>query len=95
MEKQEIKIHENGNVQIGDIVLTENALKTLEWFQRENNYNIKQHIEMMAETICLITESVDSIDGVDEKTLYRMATDLSFLRSNLKDFLNPNETDVL
>lgn len=82
MEKQ-IKILENGNIQIDNVVLTPKALSTLDFFQQDGSLN--NRLDELADAICILAQAVDSYNGEFKIPVYKAITNLAYMRENLQD----------
>lgn len=88
MEKQ-IKILENGSVQINEIILTDKALATLKFFQEDDNSSLRDRIQEILEAICFL--ALDSDIYIDKIPICDAMNGLAYLHDNLKDLLKPTE----
>lgn len=88
MEKQ-IKILENGAVQIDEVVITDRALFTLRFFQEYENESLNNRIAELAEAVCMLAIATESCIGEHKMPLFNAMINLSYIRDNLKYLAGP------
>lgn len=78
MEKKEKSINVEG------IVLNEQSIEALQYFQEDNNDGIKAAIETLTAAADMIVDLRSSID-VDDDKLIQMLSSIKYLRSHILD----------
>jgi len=78
------------NVDVGGVILTDEAIAQLKQLQEHENESIRVCRETMADAICLITLIYDHFqDKPTKKKAIRTITDLSYIREYFDDLKKP------
>jgi len=88
MQKHQIT-QENDIIKIGNVVLTKEAISTLETFQEDENGGLKDRIEELAEAVCILATAVEQYNGIHKIPFYNATRNLSYIRDNLKNLAKP------
>ena len=83
---------ENGIITIGNVVLTKEAISTLEFLQEDESGSLKTRLEELAEAICILAVAVEGYNGIFKTPIYEAITNLAYIRTNLKDLAKPSKT---
>ena len=87
MAKSETKT-ENATV-IGAVVLTENAIHTIEKLQESSNECIKEYVEALGDAVCYLAKTRYNFGGSYEVESMELIEKLSFIREDLKELKKP------
>jgi len=74
---------------IEGVVLTEDAINTLKGFQNANNDFLECNLEVLADAICYINDTMDDTQKVEFKNAIEISRALSALRGYLKKIKKP------
>jgi len=87
MPKQENKT-ENALV-IKNVILTEQALHTIEKLQESSNECIKEYVELLGDAVCYLAKTRYHFGGSYEVESMVLIEKLSYIREDLKDLKKP------
>lgn len=93
MEKQ-IKILENGNVKIGEVVLTDSALEILDRLQEESNAYINETLAVIGNTVCFLAKTKIHWGGSWVQETESLIEQLSFVHGIFCDLKIPIENKL-
>jgi hypothetical protein len=89
MEKKILEIKENQIIQINESVLTPEVIKTIEFFQRDENDLVKSFREYVSDAICQLLQAADNNSGLEKEETTRTITNLAYCRDYLKGLEKP------
>lgn len=90
MQKRQIT-QENDIITIGNVVLTEDAILTLETLQKSNNAYIKELLAALGDAVCFLAKTKIHWAGSFVTESESLIEQLSFLHGNFKDLKKPVE----
>ena len=93
MEKQ-IKILENGNVKIGEVVLTDSALEILDRLQEESNAYINETLAVLGNAVCFLAKTKIHWAGSWVQESESLIQQLSFVHRIFNDLKVPTENKL-
>lgn len=90
MEKYQIT-QENDIITIGNVVLTKDAILTLDNLQEDSNSYINEFLEALGGAVCFLVKTKMYWSGGFVIESEKLIKQLSFLHGNLKELKNPVE----
>jgi hypothetical protein len=94
MEKHQIT-QEKEFIKIGEVILTEHAIATLENLQEDSNAYINEFLEILGNTVCFLAKTKQHWSGSFATESESLVEQLSFLHGNLKELKRPIENKIL
>lgn len=93
MEKTQIT-QENDLITIGNVILTKDAISTLDDFQQDSNACIKEYLEVLGSAVCFLGKTQIHWAGQFVTESESLITKLSFIHGSLQDLKKPLESEA-
>jgi hypothetical protein len=77
------------NIEVGGVILTEQAIARLKDFQQHGNEDIRICRERIADAICFIGRNLETVPENELEQVHFLITDLSYIRDHFNDLQKP------
>lgn len=93
MEKKLLN-QENEILQISGAILTPEVIKSVKFFQNDDNQLIEHFREYILDAICQLLQAADNNSGLEQEETIRTITDLAYCRDYLTGLKKPVNHEI-